>query len=513
MKRRAFLGMLGLIGCTKYIPQPEMSAKKLYPILSGNKYDLFIIVGDSKMKGTSSANHVAPVPAAGTVKQYNQTTGLLEDVTGEILYISSYGSPWPRFGINYNASTGRIPVLVNTTSSGSKFYSPDGSTSWGSGGALYSSSKVYWDDAIIKSRTRPKFLVGLGVNDQNNNLAYTSETLTAATSLITSLNADYNNPPIYINLFSKEPSSDNALSGQLKVLIKSFETTYSNVYCTVNEGAILCNGATIDGIHYNATGNNRFGEMLCNYIVSSESDKDIRRLYNSNFYTDFSSPSRKAAYSTFVTSAKANGYWDSLAALFVFRSEFESNYLSNIIGFGAGNKSSPPTFTANDKIATNGTSSVFVSNFHAGYSSTVTQDNIFIGAKTGTVVTPVGVNAALFGAAAGTVISLHRSSFGNIAFFINSSGVNDTDTVFANNTHYALQRDSSTSSAMWKAGSVKKTSALTSSGIPTDSISFGASQSTWLLEAEGYYLFCAKNTGFNYSAFISDIDTLLNTIA
>lgn len=81
-----------------------------------------LVIGDSIYAG--SAPTYGATPTAGTVYQVNLLTRVVTEIGATDMSDSvgyTVGSLWPRYGIHYNAATGKKPMILNHAISGSTF--------------------------------------------------------------------------------------------------------------------------------------------------------------------------------------------------------------------------------------------------------------------------------------------------------------------------------------------------------------------------------------------------------
>jgi len=81
-----------------------------------------LVMGDSIVAGSSPA--YGSTPTSGTVYQVDKFDGTVTEITTTDMSDSVHytvGSFWPRFGIHYNAATGKKPMILNHGISGSTF--------------------------------------------------------------------------------------------------------------------------------------------------------------------------------------------------------------------------------------------------------------------------------------------------------------------------------------------------------------------------------------------------------
>jgi len=156
-----------------------------------------MMLGDSISKGFCS-DGPGPTPTAGTVYEYNGSA--IVQVGANDLSNASNGSMWPKWGIDYFAGSGYKPVISSCGVNSSRFNSTTASLSWDTNGTPYGLAKTKTDAALVANGTTKirACVIHLGENEYSNATIATS--LTAITSLINRINADYDTPKIYIDI-------------------------------------------------------------------------------------------------------------------------------------------------------------------------------------------------------------------------------------------------------------------------------------------------------------------------
>lgn len=475
------------------------------------------IFGDSKAAGNSTA--VGETPSANTVFQWNRA-GSIDAVTNtDLLYVNSTGSQWPRLGIRWFNGFAKKPIFVNNGMGGSNFYSSIGGTdSWDTNGTLYSDSVTRINACLSAAgiqRMKAAFIV-CGVNDVNS--ADTLQTvLDAIPSLITRINTDFPGTTIYISI-PGQSITPNARVGSIKSAVMNLANTFSNVFVTVNEVTLFSNNYFSDALHFTAAGNAKWADMTMDYVLSSETDKEVRRVLNATF-VDPLSTGNKSAYKTFVEGQKLLGNWSKLSSLQIYRADTKPNVLTDLTGNTAA-RDFGFTFNTKANASFDGISTYIQSYFlPVAYPGTSTQDDFIFGLKTGASNTPAGTLATVYGNTSTTLTVLRQTATNVTAFYANSgSAVNyATDTTIQSNIRYAVKRTASNSLALFKNGvSVQTGSAA--SGSPTSGIFMVGCRGTAATPSEFWngelmYTFYAQGSGFDLSGFETGIETLLTALA
>jgi hypothetical protein len=493
---------------------------------TGSNQQVIAIIGDSKANGTSDL--VGPTPAANTVYQWNRAGSVQTVTNADLLYVNTFGSQWPRFGIDYYNATGYKPVFVNYGAGGSAFYRTPTSSSWDSGGDLWALAKTQIDACLANlSLTRPKaVMIVMGFNDaqRQDNLA---TSIAQVPDLISRINTAYGtSTQIYISITGADGSKISIGTagglGAIQKAIKALPSTYSNVHVVVNEQMLMSGGLTKDGAHFNYEGNQLFGSLLCNYMVgrATETNKEICRVLYSTFYTSLTT-AEKNAYRSFVGSQIIAGNWSKFSSLQIRTAKSRKNVLCDLIG-NCLVRDNYFTTVQNTDITFDGSSS-YIS---TGYDNTNVigaegQDDVVMGWKTKEANTALNTQAALGGQTTGAYCMIRQNTTSGIDWWINTSSGNKNtytgDTKLQIGTHYAIQRSAAGACALLKGASGSVQSASTASTAkPTSPIIEGADAAGttpsdyW--SGGTYYFFAAQNTGFNYSNFVSNVDTLITAL-
>lgn len=475
---------------------------------------VYVILGDSK---TGTSNGVGPTISSGIAYEWDREDLMVKEVTsGDFQYINSIGSQWPRFCIQYNANTGKKPVIVEQGVGGTRWFSSTASQSWYTNGTRYSDAVTNTNACLAYLElTKPKgvFII-LGINDLNNGVGDVS---VYATSLIDRINTDWDFPPIYISIPSQTNSMTSANAATMKTYLRSLEVIYSNVHAPFNEATLFSNGYTHDNVHFNTTGNNVFGIWAANYVSSSETDKDIRRVLNANFVTTLTS-GEQTAYSTFISQGKADGWWDDLSSLQVYKASQSTNKLTDINGLIAPQNSSADVSNTG-YISTNGSSTYVRTQFNPNtvIKGTATVNSFIAGLRIGTNSTSAGTTATIFGASSGSGREYIRQINTNGTLWSANTTAEvtyATDNAIVSDVDYAIVRTASNAQALYKDGASVSTSSTASAAAPDFELYIGArnaggAASDYInCQHICFYYFTGDTTA--YALFRSDLTTLLS---
>lgn len=477
------------------------------------------ILGDSLAIGTSSAP--GPTPTAGTVYEYDGSS--IIEVGATDLSNANTGSPWPRFGIDYNAAHGLKPVFVNCANGGAEFYPNGDNNNWYTSGTLYAAAKTKIDNALLAAEVlSPRgILVILGINDVRGAQAL-ADVSTGVTSLITRLNTDYGHPNIYFALPGRSETAGvagyNSNRHQyVRRLLLNAIGTYTNVHvvCSVlpfaNWGLY---GA--DLLHLTQTGNNVLGGLFARYANDSDSDRIYKTIISG--LRDEVNSTKKAAIKTFVNTF--SDYFQTVDALHIYVADTHDNALVDWGMIAAPFEVGSPTFHANSDIETDGSSSYI--------RPLILQDNTarsgatdFVEfATTKTVTTGSGTSAFLFGKQISSVLSrIYQGGSVLTCQVLDGTGhTSAVDAKFADNTLYAIQRISTTKKMKKDATDLVSVTFAGTGTLATIDTWIGCSNNNGTLSApiqaqyKAYGMMKASNIS-SWSTFVSALNTLLTALA
>lgn len=382
-------------------------------------------------------------------------------------------------------------MFVDSHSYGSTVYAASNSNTWYYGssggpftkGTLYTNMVTKANNALTKlALTRLKgIFVIVSINDISNATAIT-DTTSCLTQLIADLRTDFGPiAPIYINMVGLASGYPSARFQSVRSTIKDLEINNANVYITANE-SLLYSWRLYDSVttplHFTQAGNNKLGDILYNYISSTEIDKDVRRIL-ANMNTQISSSTRKQGIRDFVSNMKSAGYWTLMDSIQIFRGEDVLNLMNDFVGFTAGTNGSfgssgdsDVTFTANDRISGNGTNQHWQTRFAqsiAKYASASgASSDFFCMIKTVTMTTAAGTLASIMGGSGR--VALFQDASSRTSYNLNNATpiTYTTDTKLQSNTWYTIRTDGA-NAMLYKGSSQVKTSAQ----VPLSSAAIG----------------------------------------
>ncbi|MBN9295374.1 MAG: hypothetical protein J0I41_00115 [Filimonas sp.] len=503
-------------------------------VVSPDNKIVIVGIGHSNMSGTAESG--GDLPVANVVFEYDHyttpgTNTIIEMTTspyGDIK--NSYkGSIFPAWATNlYNATSHKV-VAVPWGKSGSAFVQTGNdwtNTGW------YPQMKSDVNDCLSQvGVTRPhSILLMLGNNDMGNNDFTLSQKQSAITSLFDRLEADFPHTPIYVcqevqHQYNVVPPEDTELArGQMKGYLLNEIANRPNVYLAGNMMSFIewgkGTGGTQEGFsdlstHLNKDSFTALAKIVANMSLSTETDKEVRQVWH--LFKDNLTETIKEAIKTFVQACKTKGNWELLDMLQIYKNNTKNNAFMDYItlcspeNFGA-------THTTNQFVATAGNSSSYLKTHYipASQYRKSSKDDFLFGFKVGNVTT---TGNAFMAGSIGTSASIGlKKDSGNVIFYANdnSDTIVTGETGIASNTLYVIGRNGS-DKTIYKDGTLVQTSNVASTALATNNIVMGGGWDGSTLNnpiaAEYVFSFYAKNTGFDLSGFITDITTLLTSIA
>jgi lysophospholipase L1-like esterase len=487
--------------------------------VNGSSQEVFGIIGDSIANGAGEV--VGPTPTAATVYEFNGTT--IVQVSNDDLLNAAEGSPWPKFGVDYFAATGKKPVFSNSGSPSSEFFTNGDTNNWTTTGTLYAAFKVKLNAALVAaSVTKPKgIFIILGINDIRGAQALASIS-TAINSLISRLNADYNTPEIYITIPGREETNINSNRRQYVVrhLINA-SVTYNNVHLVGSLlGAFTLGQYQFDNIHPTQAANNKLGEALSRYIVNTaglvnKPARTICALFNDNVTN-----TKKLAIQAFASSFNAN-FFSVFDSFHMYINDTVENALTDWGLMGIPERVSTPTFTAKSHFQFNGSSNYLRSHTLQDDTTNNVPTDFIEFAVTKTVTTAAGTEAYLFGKTNSTVHTRLKQGSDSVYHFESydaTDSTDSTDTKFQNDTLYAIGRSGTAKKLRKGATELQSITQASTGGQTTRDTWIGAQNNNGA--AGGFVnsgVKCwgvAKFSGItDMAAFVTNLNTLLTAMS
>lgn len=481
--------------------------------------DVFGIIGDSNADGRGGS---IPTVASNTLYLWGGSS--FSQITTQSVSNNdnTKGSIWQQMATDYKALTGRPVYLVNGGWGGSEFYPNGDNTNWYTSGDLYTPFITELDQALAaRNAIKPTALImNLGINDCR---AATSvaNVQTGITSLLDRLVAKYPGTPILCIVPGKAESNtyNDQRFYQIRahLIQKAQEMTDVHILCNAGQFVDISGMYQSDDIHYHQAMNDIIGSMIGRWFANGGvSNKWARTLISSHF--DVLNNNRKDLINTFVTNQYNNGNYFKLESLLVYKTTTANNlYIDwTFVSFGREGPF-PVTFTANDNISSNGSSTYcafsYVNSFYNR--SGAGQNDFIIGVKLKTNSQTAGTSGTLFGRSASPMIRLAQST-ATITYHANvvsgSSRTVSGNFPLSDNTLHSVARNGGTEYYI-KNTTITDTHSLASSGAMTATPLVGANGTAGspavYLNGTYEYAFAAKYDGFDLSSFYTDIEYLI----
>lgn len=509
------------------------------PFIFGGEYLVFLVRGNSIAAGAGNGSD--PVSSQNIIFEY--TGGVLVDRYNTAFSSSDAGGGNPgswmkQLGIDLNTATGKKIVFIAAGLSGAELY-PNGGTDthWdpfvdnagaavpgGTGSVLYTNSVSNAAACLtLLDKTSLDGVIDcdMFINDIRG-AASLSDIATAITAFYNQTHTDFANVPIYVAQPGQvETASVNQRISTVRKNLRQRADSDSLFHLCINLGSFTPQSwllYRVDNLHLSQAGNNQCGSMLARYILSGESNKEVRQVFNC-FYQDLDAGD-KAVVKTFIEGCQSDGNWVPLESLQIYRGAVRNNVLCDWRYLGSP-ADSAFDFAANDAITTN-TGKYIRGGYLPAYSWIgASQNDFIVGAKTGVVTTAAGTLGFLFGVSETAPGSIYAGqTVGSTLAYIANDKTGDTyagRTKFQDETHYAAARSASNTIRFFEGSTQVDTATITSTGIPTIQI-YGGSRNqngaeNGSINSEIYCFWAAKYSTFNLSAFLSRLDTLLTGLA
>lgn len=485
-----------------------------------------LLIGDSTV-AYSTDDTAGPTPTAGTVYEFDYATppGTIVEVGSTDLIntgdgaSAGNGSPWPKFGVDYNTLSGKKPVFVDTHKYNSTLYKATASanlnwiysTSYLKDG-LYTAMKTKADAGLVAlGLTKYKAIfVYLGTNDLNS-ADTLADVLAAFTQLITYVQADFPGSPIYIvtpshlGISSTQTARETDIRGHEINIVSSF----TDVRVAYNNGYGFSLGYKT-GEHFAQAYNNAQGASLAKYLFDTEADDDVRRI--TNMFFDPLSASHKAAWRTAILAIKAAGCWTRINYAVGPKASSYNNLTMELTGYTSPYNIAGGWTFESGLVRTNGSTTYqqmfIVPSLHIKKGGL--NDQLWL-SKLVTNTGGTGVTATLFGT--NNIAACTQLANTNARFTIGDSTSTDISASaphFKDNTWYGIGRSSSTNKDLIMGSAVIGSASVASTSLNANRQSRGCQGigvSQFINALHGGY--CqAQYSGFDISAFESAWDTL-----
>lgn len=552
MTRAEFLSILGLglLGCEEEeinirrygdIQQKDMKIKHLNwfwggvgdPTTNSQGQQVIAFIGDSNIVGQGLT--VGPTPTAGTVKQWSG--GSIIDVTNTDIteglttgQQANIGSMMPKFGIDYNARTGKIPVIVSCGRGGSHFASnPDLSdndfSSTGDNRAL-TEARITAALAANGTTKLGEIIVNLGINDFT--AANTFATISAAIdSFVTWLTTTY--PGVRITFLQIGRTSAGIVStkqSQIRNKLRTISEANTGIHLIHAPVPLYDYGYyNVDLLHYSQAGNNFLGAAIDDYfeaVDDSAYDKFAAAIFCS--FKDTVDTTKKNAINVFVSKYKNTNL--ALCETFqIYKGDTQANTYLDWVGMLSPVFTSV-SFSANTEIATSaGTGSFIDTQWMTDQQLIrVTSDqDINFGCRVGSKTSIDALTACLYGAVGSsdnTSNSLFQTLSNTLQWRVMEDGTTSTilaATSVVAESLYELVRTGAATCSLWKDGVKLQDGTTAYEGTLDRTMKLGgrsnsASTVSSPIAAGFKCYYVATASGFDRTDWDADLDTLLNSL-
>lgn len=505
------------------------------PATNASGEQVIAFIGDSNIVGQGLT--VGPTPTAGTVKQLSSgaivnvtNTDILEGLTtGQAANI---GSMMPKFGIDYNARTGKIPVIVSCGRGGSEFASAVDDNDFSPTGENRALTEARIASALTLNGTTKlaEIIVNLGINDFSSANSFATIS-TAIDSFFTWLTTTYPGVRITMLQIGRTAASINSTKqSQIRDKLRSVSESNANIHLLHAPVAFNDYGyMKADLLHYNQDGNNFLGEIIDDYLeaVDAGYDKIAAGIFCS--FKDAVNSTKKDAINAFISKYKNTNL--ALCSTFqVYKSDTAANAFLDWVG-NLASRQFGTTFVANTEIRSAGATNSFIDTMwmideQIGIGRTLSDEDLVIGCRGGTKTTADGTTASFLGAVGstdGTSINLWQVSGTAIWLQIAEDSTVKTvwstppDVTIIAETLYELIRTGSAAHALNKNGTQLFTGTTAYEGTLNRTIKLGgrstAADTVSSAFAGGYKVFyVAQADGFDRTDWNDDLDTLLDAL-
>lgn len=506
------------------------------PYIFSRGYLVYLIRGDSIAAGQGEV--AGPTTTPGIIYEWDDSGGVLVDrYNTEFSTVGVAGSPWKKMGIDLNATTGKKIVFICCGLSGAEVF-PNGGTDthWapnydnagssvpgGTGSVLYTSSvsKTANCLAYLGKSSLDGICDIVGINDVRGSASLANIAL-GFTSLYDNTNTDFPGVPIYACSVGREETATVIAKGcSVKKNQRQLADarSYYNIVCNLLS---LCEVGwqmyKVDNLHPTQAGNNQIGSMYARYIGYSESNKEVKQVWNS--FKSALTTAHKAAWKTWVEALQSAGIWDELEAFFPAVGDARADVVVDVraLGFAAD---AGFTFTANDAIRLESTTKYRRMNtIPASSWIGASQNDFIVGSKVKTNHTAAGTNGYLFGlietsATRQTVLAQLNTNVISYIANDNTSSTYATQTAFQSNSIYSVYRNGTTKGMYiddTSVASVTQASTGQASNIIYEGARNNSNTPGTALDVEIEYSFQAKYTGFNMTDFKTATDALITAL-
>jgi hypothetical protein len=539
LNRREFLGLAALALVSAQCNKEEdmqFAQHGIIASISDPGYLVYLVRGDSISAGAGLT--AGPTTSAGVVYEWDQVNSVLIDRATTEFSNTVSGSPWKQFAIDMHAATGKKIVIIACGLSGAEVF-PNGTgtnTHWaphydtagaavpgGTGSPLYTNAVT--QSAACAAYLGKSALDGIidivGINDARGTATIANIRL-GFTDLYDQTSIDFPGVPVYAASIGR---SELDTMDQKKAEIKNYQRQLADARSYYHLAVNLLPFAAeawdlmkVDNLHPSQAGNNLIGTLYSRYINYTESNKEVKQVWNS--FKDELSTAHKAAYKTWVETLQSGGDWSTLEFFAPAIAATRENCMVDVryLGFAIDVDF---TLTANTSINCDGITKHRRQTTLPVYSWIgASQNNCIVGTKLKTNNTGGGVSGYLFGVIQPTPnrqITVAQLNTNQLSYSINDN----TGTIYSghtslqNNTLYSVYRNGTTK-GLYVNGSSVNSAVVASTGSLGESVYEGGRNSSGSLNlplnVDIEYSFQAAFTGFSISDFHTATETLLTAL-
>jgi hypothetical protein len=457
---------------------------------------MIVIFGESLAAGNSSPGTTLPNATTGAVFQYNNTSGLIEEVSGSHILGEVNGAPWISYANYVYAQTLLKTIIVNCAQGGSTAWpvASDPTNTWYTSATLYTTMVARAKAAMaLKNLTKVKIYIELGVNDCQTSATTTANIVTGYQSLYDRLTVDFPGcdivwaPVGYVDntaFFTDPGNIGSAKQRVCRKTLKEFQRDYSNFFLGPTCANLCQNGYNqAANVHLNDSGNIIWGQGFGKWYVNSTLTKRARFIVSS--LLGEITARQKGLIETLISSIADWDNWDIILPCFTSdQRDIFTDYAGIVAPVDRGLQSGSAIGWTKDKfISGDGVNK----EIDSGYKSTITgaavataystQDNALFAVK---LVTNRSTNVlfSLFGggtasgSSIGTIFFRQKASGGGIEWRINTQTTNTyaTEGDLKNDRIYGLKRTAAGASALIINLTEPQTVSTASTGSSDDSV-------------------------------------------
>lgn len=491
---------------------------------------VILFLGDSNIVGQGAT--AGPTPTLGTVKYWNGSA--IANVTNADITDglasgngANIGSMMPKFGIDYNARTGKIPVILSCGRGGAHFASnPDATGNdfsvTGNNRAL-AEARITAALAANGTTKLAEIVINLGINDFSSVNSFATIS-TAIDSFMTWITTTYPDVRItFLQIGRSAVSIASRKQSQIRNKLREISEANADVHVIQAPIAMYDYGYyKVDLLHYAQSGNDFLGAAIDNYFEAVDAGYNK---FAAGIFCSFKDALNQTKVDAINAFFEAQG--DNIAlmeTLQIFKNDTQANTYLDFVGMLAPVYTSV-TYTANTEIATAGTTGSFIDHLWMLDEQLIrcTDQDIVFGCKMGTKTTADGVLAVLFGAVGsvdGTIIGLYQTATPSVLWRVVEDSTTSTvlttppDTKFIAQSLYEMARTGANAGSLYRNGVKIQDGTTAYEGTLNRYVKSGglgnAGATVSAPIAAGYKVFyVARASGFDRTTWDTDLNTLL----